>query len=288
MVKSFIKVMLSIFFKKYREPEKERFIKLYDHGSGKCIEMFWRKDSFIESELYKYGLYGRWERQSLKIWAALSKRAHLILDVGANTGVFSLISQSNNSSAKIIAVEPIQINYELLELNIKKNNFPVSVERIALSNYDGNASMFMLKDRLNYMTSINDNRYKLHPEVAGDTKIIEVVVDVKPYEYLQNKYSLKNVDLIKIDVEGHEFSVLESMYPELKVSLPSIVVEIISDDSANKINKLLEGLSYRYFSIDEVKNSLTLVSGLWNNDHQNFLICTQGVADYLNSVGLMR
>lgn len=280
--------MLSVFFKKYRKPEKEKFITLYDYNSNKYIEMFWKKDSFIESELYKYGLYGQWERQSLRVWAALSKRANVVLDIGANTGVFSLISQINNSSARIIAVEPIQINYELLELNLKKNNFSISVEQIALSNYDGSASMFMLKDRLNYMTSINDNRYKLHPEVARDAEVVEVVVDVKPYQYLQNKYSIKNVDLIKVDVEGHEFSVLDSMYLELKMSLPSIVVEIISDDSANKINKLLEGLDYRYFSIDEVKNNLTSVPGLWNNDHQNFLICTQGVAEYLNSVGLIR
>jgi FkbM family methyltransferase len=285
--KKIIKKILSVAIKKYRLPWLEGFISIYDQIADQSIELFWREDSFMESEFYRYGLYGGWEKQSLKVWAYLAKRSKNILDIGANTGIYSIIAKNNNSDASVFAVEPISINFEILKKNIQKNNFLINAEDVALADYDGTAKMYMLKDRLNYMTSIDDNRYALHPEVGGKCDIIETIVSVKKYSYLQHKYTIKNIDLIKIDVEGHELAVLRSLYSELEVNRPTMIIEIISDESANEINELLSPLQYSYFSIDEINETLTLVSKLWNNNHQNFLVCTQEVIVYLKSLNIL-
>jgi FkbM family methyltransferase len=98
----------------------------------------------------------------------------------------------------------VDINFSVLTKNIKKNNFPIKSERVALSDTEGTAKMFMHKDKLNYMTSVNDNRYAQHAEGRGNVEVVEVEVTIKPFAYIVGKYDLKNIDLIKIDVEGHE------------------------------------------------------------------------------------
>jgi FkbM family methyltransferase len=282
-LKRFTKKILSYFIKGYKLPRGDGFISVYDEIGAKKINFFWRRDSFMETRLYQYGLYGNWEKTSLRVWALLSKESKTILDIGANTGIYSLIARSNNNLAKIIAVEPIEINYQVLQKNIEANAFNIIAEKIAISDYDGNAKMYMLKDRLNYMTSVNDNRYELHPEVSKGSEVIEVNIDVRIYSFLKHKYKVDRLDLIKIDVEGHEVNVLKSLIIDIKLSRPAILIEIIGDDNALEINELLSGLEYKFFSIDEEAGRVVCVKKLWDNDHQNFLICTQNHIDYLNS-----
>nr|WP_305891407.1 FkbM family methyltransferase [Methylomonas sp. SURF-1] len=203
------------------------------------------------------------------------------MDVGANTGIYSLISKSNSPFAKIIAIEPIDVNFEVLHNNIIKNNFSIITEKVALSNYQGSATMFALKNKLNYMTQIDKNRYALHPEIAKNHEISKILVEVKSFDYFAFKYDIEDIDLIKVDVEGSELSVLETLWPILSSNLPSIILEIIGNDSADRINELLSTLDYDYFSIDEIGRRITKVDRLWDNNHQNFLICKAEILEYL-------
>jgi FkbM family methyltransferase len=288
MIKQIVKKILSLGIKKFRSPSKPGFIKIFDSVAGKDFFIFWRKDSFMETEFFRYGLYGGWEKCSLTIWAQLAKQSNCILDIGANTGIYSLIAFNNNPKAKIIAIEPVQLNYELLQQNISKNNYTIIAEKIALSDYDGEAKMFAMKDRLNYMTALNDNRYAIHPEMAINSEVIEITVDVKPYNFLKERYDLKNVDLIKIDVEGHELAVIKTLLPQIELSRPVILIEIISDETAQAINQLLKNFDYYFFSIDEETGSIKKVERLWNNDHQNFLICDEKTIKLLSESGLYK
>ncbi len=286
-MKAFIKKFLSFFLKKYRRPDCEGFIVVRDDVSTKNLYLYWRKDSYIELEIYRYGLYGGWERQSLMVWAYLSAKSEFILDVGANTGIYSLLSQCSNPEAKVIAIEPVLTNFDILIKNINKNNFSISAEQFAFSDYEGKARMFALSNKLNYMTAIDINRYQFHPEISKNQEVVEIDVDVKSYDYLSSKYGLKNVDLIKIDVEGHELSVLKGLWPLLVSCLPAIIVEIIGDDSARDINNLLSKLDYNYFAIDEIGQRLKQVDKLWDNDHQNFLVCSNHAVNHLRSVNIL-
>ena len=270
----------------YKKPSYNTFISIKDSIAKKSFQMYLRQDGFIEREINDKGLYGGWEMESLKIWAMLAKNSNTIIDIGANTGAFSLIAQNNNPRARVIAIEPIDINFMVLSQNIKQNNFPVIAEKIALSEKEGIAKMFMLKDRLNYMTSVNDDRYALHPEIKGDSAVVEIEVSIKPFSYIYKKYNLDNIDLIKIDVEGHEITVLNAMMPYLEKHKPTILIEIIGDANAVKLNDMFKGLGYEFISIDEIKQSV-VVDKLWDNDHHNFLICNKNTIQYLRSKQLV-
>ncbi len=48
----------------------------------------------IENELFWKGLAG-WEKVSMELWTRLSKRCNVILDIGANTGMYALVAIDN-------------------------------------------------------------------------------------------------------------------------------------------------------------------------------------------------
>ena len=47
----------------------------------------------IENEIFWSGLSG-WEELSIELWIKLCKRSAVIMDVGANTGIFSLVAKT--------------------------------------------------------------------------------------------------------------------------------------------------------------------------------------------------
>jgi hypothetical protein len=50
---------------------------------------------------------------------------------------------------------------------------------------------------------------------------------------------------------------------------------------------MLRPLGYVFFSIDEVGRSIRPAADLWDNDHQNFLVCRTDVAETLRNKGLI-
>ncbi len=249
-----------------------RFIDVEDEITCKTFQLYFRKDSFMEAVILRHGLYGKWEKESLKIWAQLAKKSSVIFDIGANTGIYSILAQNNNEKASVIAIEPISENFEVLTQNIIQNKFNIHAEKVALSDKAGVAKMFMLKDRLNYMTSVNDNRYASHPEVIGNAEVVEIEVPIQPFSYVYEKYKLEKIDLIKIDVEGHEITVLNGMMPYIEKHKPAILIEVIGDENAVVLTTMFKKLNYTFISIDE-QNLSKQVDKLWDNNHHNFLIC---------------
>lgn len=281
------KVLAALFPQKFGGgPFKRKFVTIKDKFAGKPIKMYLREDSMMERMFLADGLYGDWEKESLKIWAALSREANTIIDIGANTGVFALLAQNNNPSAKVIAIEPVEVNFDVLSKNIAENHFPIYAENIALSDKEGTARMYMLKDRLNYMTSVNDNRYALHPEVQGSHEVVEIEVPIRPFSYVFVKGGLKEIDLVKIDVEGHEPTVLQSMLPYIEKSKPVILIEIIGDENAVQLQEMFIKLGYQFVSINE-KDRSKVVERLWDNDHHNFLLCHGPTIEYLRKLDLV-
>ncbi len=286
MIKKTAKRILGTVIRRYRMPSAPGLIAVQDQVSGQRLMMSWRPDSMMETEFFRHGLYGSWERHSLRIWASLCSTASEILDIGANTGVYSLLARKNNPSATIVALEPVPANADVLQVNVDANAAGVIVERFAMSDRDGEAVMYMLKDQLNYMTSVNDDRYALHPEIVGQSTVVPISIPIETWATLKTKHGLKGPELIKIDVEGHELAVMRSLHAHVAEHLPTILIEVIGDENAASLNAMLRHLDYVYISIDEADRSAKVVESLWDNDHQNFLICRAEVADVLRSRGL--
>ena len=76
----------------------------------------------IENEMFWKGL-NSWEKTSVSIWKDLSQNSNTILDIGANTGLFSLISATVSKTAEIYTFEPVLRTSILLKKNLELNDF---------------------------------------------------------------------------------------------------------------------------------------------------------------------
>ena len=101
---------------------------------------------------------------------------------------------------------------------------------------------------------------------SGDTSIIEFAVDTRTLD----SYGFSNVGLIKVDVEGHENSVLRGAWDTLQRNRCSLLVECEERHSPGAIEKLFsftESLEYAgYFLLGE---NIIPISDFRTKEHQD-------------------
>ncbi|HYV91945.1 MAG TPA: FkbM family methyltransferase [Chitinophagales bacterium] len=234
--------------------------------------------STLENEIFWKGIEGGWEKVSLSIWMKLCENSKVILDIGANKGIYSLVASALNPGATIYAFEPSKNVFERFQDNIKLNHFTnIQTFDFAISNRSGKAIFYDFESDHQYSASLNKNM------ITNDPSKKEVTVNVKTLDdFVEENRNLK-VDLLKIDVEMHETEVLEGFKVHLRQFKPTMIIEILSDAMAARIEEQLAGLDYLYFNIDEI-NSPKRVDHLSKSDLYNFLICREDVAKELQLI----
>ena len=131
------------FIKKFWSPSKKVYKHLY--FTGNITIPVDDLNSFkvrhygysVENDLFWSGINGDWEHHSLKSWIKLVTRSTVIFDIGANTGVYSLIAKSVNKKAIVYAFEPVERVYDKLVFNNQLNNFDIHCIKKALSDSTG-------------------------------------------------------------------------------------------------------------------------------------------------------
>ena len=122
-----------------------------------------------------------------------------ILDIGANVGLTTMLAYSVTPQARIISVEPSSA-YEYLVESARVNGLVNhTAVRCCIGDYDG--EVFFAPAAGNLSAS-----HMLDRETAGGIRC-----PVKRVDTLIKELDLDRLDLIKIDVEGHETSVLDGM-----------------------------------------------------------------------------
>jgi FkbM family methyltransferase len=235
----------------------------------------------IEALIYYFGI-NAFEGSTISLWVELSKKSNVIIDIGANTGIYSMLAASKNPKSKIYSFEPINRVFEILEKNIHLNSYypQISASKIALSDYNGIGDMYDLPVEHMYTASLNENIHKDRGQKIP--AIIEKVAVVTFDEFKKNE-GISKIDLIKIDVESHEPSVLMGMSDTLKNDLPTLIIEIWNNEIGGRVEEIIKIYPYTYYVIHS--NSIEKVSEIKNDDPEkgylNYLVCTSEVAKSL-------
>jgi FkbM family methyltransferase len=238
----------------------------------------------IESKIFWGGL-NAFEGNTLHWWKILAKRSKVIIDVGANTGVYSLLAKTLNPLAEVHAFEPISRVHSILVANIYLNRMeqsapPVAAHCMALSDYNGKGQMFDLPVEHIYTASLNKN---IHAERGNPMRACTEQVKVKRLDDFLSSHNCEGLNLIKIDVESHEPAVLRGLGDWLPRFHPSLIVEIWNNDVGAAVEDALHCCDYRYFAItDTTTESRTHICNDFPDlGYLNYLIVTENIAKEL-------
>tara|TARA_B100001989_G_C24525043_1_gene458144 strand:+ start:905 stop:1732 length:828 start_codon:yes stop_codon:yes gene_type:complete len=218
--------------------------------------------SIIENEIFWNGFGKTWEKESLNLWVKLSKISSIIFDIGANNGIYAIVSASINANSKVYAFEPIDLFIGELNKNIMINEFKSRVfpHKLALGHKNG-------------ICTIDD--------YSNENKKIEV-----PCETVDNfvrKEKIEKVDLVKMDVENYEPYVFIGMKETIKKFRPTILVEILTDECAALIEDVIKDYDYKFYNINE-NGGIRKVDKLTKSDYWNFLLCSEEIEKFLDLI----
>lgn len=217
---------------------------------------------YIENETFWKGLFTSFERESGQIWMEFSKVSSVILDVGANTGIYSLVSRTINKDSQIYAFEPSIYTYNKFLKNIELNGFKINIFPIALGENDGEQIFFDFKVK-------NQTSASLSPEKSKGVKDVwEYKVKTSKLDTFIENYSVDNIDLIKIDVEMYEPQVLMGFSKYINHFLPVIFIEVLTDEVASEIYPIVQN-HYEIYQLNvnsKIKkvDKFTIVAFVWN------------------------
>lgn len=186
-----------------------------------------------------------------------------ILDCGANIGISVLFFKKLYPQAKIIAFEPNPDTFKLLELNVRQNNLrDVELVNAAISDNLGEIDFYVSKGA--------------SPTHSADTGVKPVSVNSEEFESIKvsavrlSSYITRNVDLLKLDIEGMEERVLREIEGKLHL-IKEIRLEfhsgITEDNNIERISSLLRRGKFKFTRIGDglkrfiytyiIKNTLT-------------------------------
>lgn len=123
----------------------------------------------------------------------------VVLDIGFNFGLFSIHSSLRNAK-RIIGFEP---NTRLVKTFLENyGSNEIEVHNLAVSNMNGKVKFF---------ENIDSGMSTIKNEFPSENKINEYEIDAIHINTIFEKYNLDYVDYLKVDCEGSEFDIFESM-----------------------------------------------------------------------------
>ena len=142
-------------------------------------------------------LYG-FADEVLELLVRLSRRSLVVFDVGANIGFYSLVMATQvPSGGRVFSFEPNPQTLARLQEHISLNRAQnVEASGLALSEGSGSAQLHDFGEGESGKFSL---RQQTGPALAGSSKVQTDSLDDRV-----QAHGLSQVDLIKVDVEGHE------------------------------------------------------------------------------------
>ncbi|MFI5218399.1 MAG: FkbM family methyltransferase [Bacteroidia bacterium] len=264
---SLVVAIEKVFFKKIRVSGvvdlkiDEVNFKMYAHGD----------DGLVDALYFKNRNYN--ETLDIRLFKELSKQSNVILDIGANTGLYSVISKLSNNESKVFSFEPYHANCLRLRKNIDLNGLTGNIEIVEKAIGDSNSPLIFAvpeDDRICDVCSANTeftNQFYRKWIKYKNVEVPQITLD----EFVFNQ-KIDVVDLIKIDVETYELNVFKGSLMLIEKKSPIILVEIfINKDKVLFYENVLKPLGYYCYII--INEGILRVDSLVRiPDYKNFIL----------------
>ena len=179
------------------------------------------------------------------------EKLEIFFDIGSHKGTYTDLMLNNFRLEKIIMVEPQKNIYKYLKQKYNRNK-KVRIYNVAISDKKKMQTLYINKhDLTSSLTQIDkNNKYlNLKARLFGGTinDLIQKKYMISSYKLLDiiKNNKIRQIDLLKIDTEGHELQVLKGAGSFLKNNIKYILIEIHNSDiflnyNAKKIDSYLK------------------------------------------------
>ncbi|WP_434051314.1 MAG: FkbM family methyltransferase [Roseibium sp.] len=173
----------------------------------------------------------------------------VFLDVGGNIGVYSILLR--DYFGQVFAFEPNPVTFEVLKANLALagagNATPVNK---ALSDTQGKVPIFVPRNGNLGWATLDE----AHHEIPVNRTDIECTT-LDDF-VASNGIDAGKIRLVKIDVEGHETSVIRGGEKTLSENRPPLLCEVLSNESGAALLSYLQQLGYARFEVfkRDIKN----------------------------------
>ncbi len=183
------------------------------------------------------------DQLALDVFAMLAGQARLVIDVGAYTGLFSLLAARCSSTAQVHGYEVVRAVAQAARENVVANDLEhrVTIHRVAIG-ADGDS--VVVDDGAG--GSALPDFYSTRLSFSGGTKI-----EVRSLDAVVRELRVGPPAVVKIDVEGTEDVVLRHAQSFLASHRPDILCEVLPGGNAPAVQAALEPHSYRYLRVEE-------------------------------------
>src|ERR1700683_3282404 len=156
----------------------------------------------LQRQFYFFGTYFL-EEDVLRCWEAVAKGAKVILDVGANAGIYSLAALAIQPDATVHAFEPTPEIAARLRVTTKLNGLDrLHVHETAVLDKNGQTTLKRFRGELGTNEGMNFISRDIGD--SGTERVRTVCLD----QFCQD-HSINHIDLMKLDIQGHEHSALK-------------------------------------------------------------------------------
>ncbi len=164
-----------------------------------------------------------------------------VVDIGANEGFYALRVAADCPGARIISIEPNPFAFEILSMNVEHNRLHniILVDRAVSSDGQSVDMEFIRQVPSIGGAKLRDvDRPWLREEIIEKRRVDSVTV-----EQVMSTHGLHRIDILKIDVEGMEDEISESLSP-ISRKIGKIIVERHSKDLRNVVTDTLTGMGF--------------------------------------------
>jgi FkbM family methyltransferase len=194
---------LSIFLLRFLADDERRRIVSTGMGLRLYVDPFTHLGRSIVTE-------DTYEKETVGIFNSELESGQVVLDIGANEGVFSALSgKIVGKDGLVIAIEPQSRLRDIIEINLRINDlYNFKIYQSAIGGDETQTMKINLYPVLNSGASslLRQHRVSKKTEEISFVSIDTILKDSK----------LTKIDFIKIDVEGFEHLVIKQLLPYMK------------------------------------------------------------------------
>jgi len=204
---------------------KMLFISFSRWSVGDWIRFWFGSDSTVSIEGYDIKIRSNrfktkiadlavvWEVFVDKVYDSFDLGEHdVVLDIGGHIGAFTTKASKECTKGQIFTFEPTPDTFSLLSQNVV-NLKNVKVFNVAIADHSGTEHIYMSLD--------NPGENSLFRKTG-----LKVDVQLKTLQEFFMNNDIARVNLMKLDCEGAEYSIVTSSIHELKNKVEKIVMEV--------------------------------------------------------------